>query len=120
MFASGAAVWFAFWLAGLPHYYQQYSFALLLVGTALLVPPSAWIGWGILRRSRLERRKLLSFWLSFYFTVPFAAFDALYCGAYLGHGVGYLGTYWYLTVFYFIPWILYLPMGWWLTRPAQN
>ena len=116
LFASGAATWAAFWVAGLPSYYQQYSLPLLMVGTALLVPPTGWIGLRILQRTRPEHRLALSLWLSFYFTVPFALFDALYCGVYLGHGAQYLVTYWYLTVFYLIPWMLFVPVGRQLSR----
>jgi hypothetical protein len=28
----------------------------------------------------------LAFWLSFYYTIPLALYDWLYCGLYLGHG----------------------------------
>ena len=48
-------------------------------------------------------------WLAFYFTVPLAIYDWLYCGTYLGHGVQFIYRYWYLTVYYAIPWIL-LPL----------
>jgi len=43
-------------------------------------------------------------WLAFYFTVPLALYDYLYCGLLLGHGLGFLARYWYLTVYYLIPW----------------
>jgi hypothetical protein len=112
----GTLTWAAFWVAGLPNYYQQYPFSLVLVGTLLLVPLSAYFGVKTLAAVRPERRFALGFWLSFYFTVPFALFDWLYCGVYLGHGTGYFAQYWYLTVFYFIPWVLFLPTGWWMSR----
>ena len=117
LLASAVAVWAAFWVVGLPSYYQQYSFTLLLIGTCLLVPPTAWIGLRMLRRARPERRWSLALWMSFYFTIPLAVFDSLYCGVYLGHGARYLSMYWYLTVFYFIPWLIYVPMAWRMARP---
>ena len=46
---------------------------------------------------------------SFYFTVPLALYDWLYCGLYLGHGIEFVSRYWYLSVYYAIPWIL-LPL----------
>jgi ribosomal protein S18 acetylase RimI-like enzyme len=42
------------------------------------------------RRTKPEYRLTRAFWLCFYYTVPLAAFDALYCGVYLGHGINYL------------------------------
>ena len=53
----------------------------------------------------------IAMWMSFYFTVPFALLDWIYCGVYLGHGAAFLRLYWYLTAFYFIPWALWLPMS---------
>lgn len=108
---SGVATWAGFWVLGLPSYYQQYSFTFLAVGTAALVPPSAWFGWRILSRTRPELRAARGFWLSLYFTAPFVMLDALYCGVYLGNGVGFFEKYWYLTVFYVVPWALFVPMG---------
>jgi hypothetical protein len=116
LLAMGVAVWAAFWVAGLPDYYQQYSFPVLAIGTAALVPPSAWIGWLAISRARPEHRLSKSLWLSFYFSAPFLALDALYCGWYLGHGTAFFGLFWYLTVFYVIPWIIWPPIGWWLSR----
>ncbi|MEZ0229286.1 MAG: hypothetical protein ACAI25_11725 [Planctomycetota bacterium] len=107
----GVAIWAAFWVAGLPDYYQQYSQTFLIVGTALLVPPTALAGWVGLERSKPERRRALGFWFAFYGTAPFLALDALYCGVHLGHGAAFFGKFWYLTVFYVLPWVLYVPMG---------
>ena len=56
------------------------------------------------------------FWLSLYYTVPFAALDAAYCGWYLGRGPGFLAEYWYLTVFYVTPWLTFMPTAWLLQR----
>ena len=116
LFVSGVATWFGFWVLGLPDYYQQYSFTFVALGTAALVPPTAWLGWRIISRTRQEHRVSRAFWLSMYFTVPFLALDATYCGLYLGHGAGFFSRYWYLTVFYVIPWVLFLPTGFWLRR----
>ena len=115
LLVTGVAVWAAFWVLGLPSYYQQYPFWLLAVATAALVPPSAWFGWKMIRATRPEHRAARGFWLAFYFTVPFMLLDAAYCGVYLGHGTAFFAQYWYLTVFYVIPWLLFVPMG-----PAQK
>lgn len=41
----GALVWVAFWLAGLPDYYRQYSFQAMLVFSIALVPAIAFVAW---------------------------------------------------------------------------
>ena len=111
LFVSGVLTWAGFFVVGLPDYYQQYSTLLVAIGTALLVPPTFWLGWRIIGRQKPERALGMAIALSFYFTVPFAALDTLWCGVHLGHGHRYLVQYWYLTVFYVIPWALYVPMG---------
>jgi hypothetical protein len=106
----GPLVWAAFWVLGWPDYYQQYSTAFVAFGTAALVPPTIWIGWRSISRAKPEHRVSRAAWLSFYFTVPFFALDYAYCGLWLGEGIGFVATYWYLTAFYFIPWIVWMPM----------
>ena len=102
-------VWFAFWLIGLPAYYQQYSTVTMAVAIALLSVATSLAALVVLRAGRDETRMRRAFWLSLYYTVPFAALDALYCGWYLGHGEGFLAKYWYLTVFYVTPWLTFMP-----------
>lgn len=99
-------VWAGFWVGGLPSYYQQYSTRQMIWFDSLVLVPIAVIGYLFLRRVRPERRLTIALWLAFYFTVPLAIYDWLYCGLYLGHGVEFLWQYWYLTVYYAIPWIL--------------
>jgi hypothetical protein len=48
----------------------------------------------------------VSAWFAFYFTVPLAVYDWLYCGVYLGHGIQFLDSFWYLSVYYAIPWVV--------------
>jgi hypothetical protein len=72
----------------------------------LLLIPIAAIVYLVLRRLRPERRLRVALWLAFYFTVPLAFYDWLYCGLYLGHGIQFIYRYWYLTVYYAIPWVL--------------
>ncbi len=117
LLALAALVWAGFWVAGLPDYYQQYSFAAQLALSLLLVPLVVVIGFRVIRRARAERRARLGLWLSVYFTLPFAMLDYLYCGLLLGHGWAFLGRYWYLTVYYVIPWLIFLPIGVRLARP---
>ena len=109
IFLIATLVWAGFWLAGLPSYYQQYSTVFMVFFDTLVLIPIAAIAYVFLRRLRPERRLPVAFWLAFYFTVPLAVYDWLYCGLYLGHGSGFISRYWYLSVYYAIPWIL-LPL----------
>lgn len=111
-------VWALFWLAGWPDYFQQYSPVFLGVGSVLLSVGFSLIAVAVLLPRTPERRRQRAFWIALYFTVPFAILDTLYCGVYLGHGVGYLYSYWYLSVFYLTPWLTFPPTAWLLNRAA--
>ena len=109
LLVQGMAVWALFWLAGLPGYYLQYSQVTMAV-VCMLVGVAVSLGaLLILMRGRPETKLRRALWISFYFTVPFAILDWLYCGVYLGHGTAFLVRYWYLTVFYFTPWLSFVP-----------
>ncbi len=98
--------WAAFWMAGLPSYYQQYSQTVMIwFDTLVLIPLSA-VFLVVLSRAPRNRRTTLSLWIAFYFTVPLAIYDWIYCGLFLGHGLGFLLRYWYLSVYYVVPWPL--------------
>lgn len=103
------AAWLGFWLIGLPDYYQQYPTAAMGAACVLLSVVISLFCLAVLLQTRPERRRRIAFWLSVYFTLPFAVLDTLYCGIYLGHGASYLWQYWYLTVFYVSPWMTLLP-----------
>jgi hypothetical protein len=109
LFISAVCVWAGFWLVGLPSYYQQYSVVTMAVATNLLSVATALAAVFVLRRGRAETRLARAFWLCFYYTVPFAALDALYCGVYLGQGPSFLFKYWYLSIFYITPWLTFIP-----------
>jgi hypothetical protein len=98
--------WLAFWVIGLPDYYQQYSAAFMAwfdaVLTIVLIP----VLFRVLRGVERGRRLTTTWWIAFYFTVPLALYDWLYCGVYLGHGGAFLSRYWYISVYYIIPWIV--------------
>ena len=116
IFLIATVVWTGFWIAGLPLYYQQYSNFLMIWFDSLLLIPTTAIVYFVLRPLRSERRLTVALWLAFYFTVPLALYDWLYCGLYLGHGVEFISTYWYLTVYYAIPWVLLPLMALFLNR----
>ncbi len=52
---AATAVWLAFWIAGLPEYYQQYSTRVLVVLEVVLLPPIWAIGFVVLRSWRGSR-----------------------------------------------------------------
>jgi hypothetical protein len=104
-------VWLAFWVGGLPDYYRQYPFPAMLAFCAALVPPIVLAAVRMIGRARPERRRRLGGWLALYFTVPLLALDYAYCGIHLGHGWGFLASYWYLTAFYVVPWLVFVPVG---------
>ena len=109
VFLIATVVWAGFWLAGLPSYYQQYSNLQMIWFDSLVLIPISAIVFFVLRRIRPERRLTIALWLAFYFTVPLAVYDWLYCGLYLGHGARFISRYWYLSVYYGVPWVL-LPL----------
>lgn len=101
--------WLVFWLIGLPSYYQQYSAVVMAVASVFLSVAISLAAILVLRGGREVDRMSRAFWLSIYYTLPFAALDALYCGWYRGYGVEFFAKYWYLWVFYVTPWLTFMP-----------
>ena len=104
--------WFIFWAVGRPDYYQQYSIKfMVLFDLAILV-----LIWVIIYRSvkntRPARGLKISLWWAFYISFPLFIYDFIYCGIYRGHGTSFLWKYWYITVYYILPWLLFPPTGW--------
>lgn len=107
---QASSVWLLFWLAGLPsNYFRDYSAVTMGVASVLISVATSLAAVWLLRGGRNETRMSRAFWLSFYYTVPFAIYDYLYCGWYLEHGPSYLTIYWYLSIFYITPWLTFLP-----------
>ena len=106
LLALATAVWLGFLVAGLPSYYQQYSTRTMVLFDILILPPIVGIVYVVLRSVRPPRRLEVAAWFAFYFTVPLAIYDWLYCGLYLGHGIGFVSRYWYLSIYYVIPWLV--------------
>ncbi len=119
LFLQASLVWAAFWLAGLPYYFQQYSQLFLATGSILLSVLISLAAIFVLLHARVETRMSRAFWLSLYYTLPFAVYDTLYCGVYLGHGADYLYSYWYLTIFYITPWLTFIPTAYLLGARKQ-
>jgi hypothetical protein len=107
LFAVATALWIAFWVAGLPDYYQQYSTAAMISFEVVLLVGVLGLVRSILRKIPANRRRQVASWNAFYFTATLASYDWLYCGLYLGHGMAFLWRYWYVTTFYVIPWVVF-------------
>lgn len=120
IFAQAVVVWFLFWLLGLPDYYQQYSQLSLAIGSILLSVAISLVAVFGLLRGRASTRMPRALWISFYYTVPLAILDTLYCGIYLGHGAAYLEKFWYLAIFYLTPWLTFPPTAALLNRASKH
>jgi hypothetical protein len=122
LLVTATVVWLGFWVAGLPDYYQQYSARTLLVFEALLLVPVWAAGFLALRSRRRASRMKRACAIAFYFTIPLFLYDLVYCGLYLGHGLGFVARYWYLSTYYVVPWALYPATALWLERavPAAS
>jgi hypothetical protein len=103
--------WLLFWVAGLPDYYQQYSATTMIVFDLLVLPPIWFLVYRFAKHSGPGQGMKSSLWWAFYISVPLFIYDLVYCGWYLGHSLILLTKYWYLTVYYILPWILFPPMG---------
>jgi hypothetical protein len=117
---SAVVMWFAFWLGGLPDYYQQYSPSTMGIACVLISVATSLAAVVLVRHGRDETKVQRAFWYSLYYTVPFAVLDWFYCVWYLGRGQDFLIAYWYLAVFYVSPWLTFIPTAMLLKRgPAR-
>src|SRR3990172_6779676 len=110
--------WFLFWVAGLPDYYRQYSTTYMVVFDMIVFPPIWFVAYSSIKRSR--RAMTSSLWLAFYITVPLFIYDFIYCGYYLGHGMNFIWEYWYLTIYYILPWLIFPLAGWWIEQRRKQ
>lgn len=100
-------IWFFFLILGLPDYYLQYSTEIMIwFDISLLIPFSIFI-WFVLKTIKKSRRMNIALWYSFYFTLPLAFYDYLYCGIYLKYGFSFIYVFWFLSVYYLVLWILF-------------
>jgi hypothetical protein len=86
-------VWAGFLLAGLPEYYRQYSTEFMVAFDLVVLLPISVVFRRVLRRVPSSRRMQVALWIAFYFTVPLAVYDYVYCGLILGAGFGFLWEY---------------------------
>ena len=111
--------WFLFWVAGLPDYYQQYSTKTMILFDLAILPPIWIVIYKSVRKAGPGRAFSASLWWAFYISLPLFIYDLVYAGIYLGYGLSFLWKFWYLTVYYVLPWMLFPPTGWLIDR-RQN
>jgi hypothetical protein len=119
-FLFGTTVWIAFFILGLPNYFQQYSTTFMALFDIAVFPFLVAMVLLIMKWLKGKSSSNKSVLLAFYGTVPLFVYDYLYCGIYLQHGWEFLSTYWYLTIYYFIPWIVLPLMGIYLDKRNQR
>lgn len=107
-------VWAGFLVVGLPEYYRQYSSRLMVAFDVLVLIPISVVF--LLGRVPSRQRMRIALWIAFYFTVPLAVNDSLYCGLVLGFGFRFVVEFWYLTVYHFIFWFLAPAVVWSINR----
>ena len=108
--------WFLFWVAGLPDYYQQYATVTMVIFDVAVLPPIWFVIYKSVRKARPGRAFLASLWWAFYITIPLFIYDLVYAGLYLGYGFNFLWKFWYLTVYYVLPWLLFPLTGWFVDK----
>jgi hypothetical protein len=100
-------MWTAFLLAGLPsNYFLDWSFDAQL--WFIVVVPTIVLIVIVQRRTRdMPANRVLDVacLTAFYFTAPLLAYDWIYLGLHQGRGWSFIETHWYLTSFYFTPWL---------------
>jgi hypothetical protein len=116
LFGLATLVWLAFLVAGLPGYYRQYSTRSLVVFEVVLLAPVVAFAVAALRPARRLTRMRRAIAIAFWFTVPLFFYDLAYCGLWLGHGLRFVVTYWWLTAYYAVPWVVLPATAWWLDR----
>ena len=99
--------WVLFLIIGYPDYYQQYSTEFMIIFDLIILPPIWYLVYQSVKRTKPGRGLIISVWWSFYISVPLFMYDLIYCGFYLGHGWNFLLIYWYLTVYYIVPWLFF-------------
>lgn len=102
-------------MVGLPEFYRQYS-SRFMVAFDVLVLIRISVVLFLLGRVPSRQRMRIALWIAFYSAVPLAVNDSLYCGLVLGFGFRFVVDFWYLTVYYFIPWFLAPAVVWSINR----
>jgi hypothetical protein len=120
IFLIATIVWFGFLLAGMPDYYLQYTNQLMILFVVLLLIPISIIIVIVFKPIKQHKRMTIAIWYAFYFTMPLLIYDILYCGIYLAYGINFLSVFWFLSIYYLIPWVLFPIIVLVLNRKSAN
>ena len=91
----------------------------MILFVILLMVPISFIIYLVFKPLKKQRRLAVSAWYAFYFTVPLLVYDSIYCGWYLGYGMDFFHVFWYLSIFYIIPWLHFPAVAVFLNRFRQ-
>ena len=111
--------WLLFWIGGLPDYYQQYSTTFMILFDLAILPPIWFIVYRSIKKAHSNQSLTISLWWAFYISIPLFVYDLIYVGIYLGHGMTFLWSYWYITAYYLLPWLLFPLTGWLIEKKAR-
>jgi hypothetical protein len=79
----------------------------MIAFVVILILPISLIITRLFKGIKPNKRIKIAIWYAFYFTVILAIYDSIYCGIYLGYGIKYLWVFWFLSIYYLIPWLLF-------------
>jgi hypothetical protein len=77
-----------------------------------ILPPVWFVIYRSAKRSKPGNGLKVCLWWAFYISVPLLVYDYLYCAVHLGYKATFFVKYWYLTVYYILPWVVFPPTGW--------
>jgi hypothetical protein len=83
----------------------------MIIFDLAILPPIWAIVYQNVKKARPGKALNTSVWWAFYISCPLFIYDFIYAGIYLGNGITFLWSYWYLTVYYALPWVLFPPTG---------
>ena len=116
-----SVTWLAFYLVGLPDYYQHWAF-----WAKLGALPAVTLAYFPIARYTLDqfwgdgRHFRNSLWLALYLTLPLFIYDHLLLVWYKGLGIGFVIPYFYLSFFYFSFWLQIPYIGWRMERQNKE
>jgi hypothetical protein len=92
----------------------------MIIFDLAILPPIWLIVYLSAKKAKPGKGLTVCIWWSFYISFPLFIYDLLYVGIYLGDGLGFLCSYWYLTVYYILPWLLFPPTGWFIDQRGKS
>ncbi len=108
LFSLSTTLWIFFLLGSLSTEYFQTWPALQtliivdIIPAILLIPLSYYLLQSVIGHHYIRA----SLFAAFYASIPLVIYDVIYIAFHLKKGLFFFFDYWYLTIFYFIPWII--------------